>query len=387
LKVAGQLGRFARGVSERLRFWDIRLLPKLAAAALVLFAILYVLVIAEPPPEIGFGNWRTTTFGSATDDPGSFLLILLDALTFAGLLFIVASGFSLIFGLMRVVNMAHGSFYLLAGYIAYEVQQKMTGQGGFAIAGVDVSTWEWVFPVLIAAAIVSAIGLVVQQLLLRWNQGQDLRQALLTIAVSVIVADQVIAHFPRQGAVQVGGGNAVSLTWPGWTERRIDLQVWNVDYSLARLVMLALGVSVGIALWLWLYRTRTGKVIRAGVDDPQMTSALGINIQKTFAIAFAIGAALAALGAAVGTSQGNVASGQDAQWLLNALVVVIVGGMGSLLGAAAGALLYALVLTFSAAYLPITSNNCCSQYSIVLTFVLIALVLAFRPQGLFGRAG
>jgi branched-chain amino acid transport system permease protein len=118
-----------------------------------------------------------------------------------------------------------------------------------------------------------------------------------------------------------------------------------------------------------------------------MTSALGINIQKTFAIAFVVGAALAALGAAVGTSQGNVASGQDAQWLLNSLVVVIVGGMGSLVGAAAGSLLYALVLTFSGTYLPLTSNNCCTQYSIVLTFVLLALVLAFRPQGLFGRAG
>jgi len=374
-------------VSDQLRF-DVRLLPKLAAAALVLFAILYVLMLSNPPPVDGsFGDWRTTTYGSAIDDPGSFLLILLDAVTFAGLLFIVASGFSLIFGLMRVVNMAHGSFYLLAGYIAYEVQQRMTGKGGFAIAAADVSTWEWVFPVLVAAAIVAAVGLVVQQLLLRWNQGQDLRQALLTIAVSVIVADQVIAHFPRQGTDQVGGGNAVSLTWPGWTERRVDLQVWSIDYSLARLVMLALGVAVGIGLWLWLYRTRTGKVIRAGVDDPQMTSALGLNIQKTFAIAFAIGAALAALGAGVGSSQGNIASGQDAQWLLNALVVVIVGGMGSLLGAAAGALLYAIVLTFSAAYLPITSDNCCSQYSIVLTFVLIALVLAFRPQGLFGRAG
>jgi branched-chain amino acid transport system permease protein len=186
---------------------------------------------------------------------------------------------------------------------------------------------------------------------------------------------------------QVGGGNAVSLTWPGWTERRIDLQVWGVEYSLARLVMLALGVLVGIALWTWLYRTKTGMVIRAGVDDRQMTSALGINIQKTFAIAFVVGAALAALGAGVGSSQGNVASGQDAQWLLNSLVVVIVGGMGSLLGAAAGSLLYALVLTFSAAYLPITSDNCCSQYSIVLTFALLALVLAFRPQGLFGRVG
>jgi branched-chain amino acid transport system permease protein len=374
-------------VVERLRHGGVaQLAPKLVAGGLVVFAILYVLVISNPPPEIGFGDWRTTTFGSAIDDPGSFLQILLDALTFAGLLFIVASGFSLIFGLMRVVNMAHGSFYLLAGYIAYEIQQSMTGQG-FAIAGSDVNTWEWVFPVLVSAAIVAVIGLLVQQLLLSWNQGQDLRQALITIAVSVVVADQVIAHFPRQGVFQVGGGNAVSLTWPGWTERWIDLQVWGVEYSLARLVMLALGVLVGIALWTWLYRTKTGMVIRAGVDDRQMTSALGINIQKTFAIAFVVGAALAALGAGVGSSQGNVASGQDAQWLLNSLVVVIVGGMGSLLGAAAGSLLYALVLTFSAAYLPITSDNCCSQYSIVLTFALLALVLAFRPQGLFGRVG
>ena len=146
-------------------------------------------------------------------------------------------------------------------------------------------------------------------MLLRWNQGQELRQALITIAVSVIIADQVIAHFPRQGVVQVGGGNAVSLTWPGWTERLVDLQVWNVDYSLARLVMLALGVVVGIGLWLWLYRTRTGMVIRAGVDDRQMTSALGINIQKTFAIAFASAPRWRRSAPPSASSQGDVASG------------------------------------------------------------------------------
>ncbi|HUG64483.1 MAG TPA: branched-chain amino acid ABC transporter permease [Gaiellaceae bacterium] len=374
-------------MAERIRAWGVvGTVPRAAAAALVAFSIIYVLFVSNPPPEIGFGDWRTTTYGSALDDPGSFTQILLDALTFAGLLFIVASGFSLIFGLMRVVNMAHGSFYLLAGYIAYEVQQSMTGEG-FGIPGSEVNTWEWVFPVLVSMVVVAAVGLIVQQLFLRWNQGQDLRQALLTIAISVIVADQVIAHFPRNGPSGVGGGNAVSLTWPGWTERRLDLQIWGVEYSLARLVMLALGVLVGVVLYLWLYRTKTGMVIRAGVDDRQMTSALGINIQKTFAIAFIVGAALAALGAGVGSSQGTVASGQDTQWLLNSLVVVIIGGMGSLLGAAAGSLLYALVLTFSAAYLPITSDNCCSQYSIVLTFILMALVLAFRPQGLFGRAG
>ena len=185
---------------------------QIAARALIVglvgFALLYVLVIAEPPPEFG-GNWRTTNFGSAIDDWQSFTRTLLNGLTAAGLLFIVASGFSLIFGLMRVVNMAHGSFYLLGGYIAYEVQQKMTGQG-FSLLGTEVNTWEWIFPALVAVAVIGAVGLVVQQVFLRWNQGQELRQALITIAISVIIADQVIAHF--------NDGIAASLTWPGWTE-------------------------------------------------------------------------------------------------------------------------------------------------------------------------
>jgi branched-chain amino acid transport system permease protein len=126
-----------------------------------------------------------------------------------------------------------------------------------------------------------------------------------------------------------------------------------------------------------------GMVIRAGVDDQPMTSALGVNIQAVFAIAFFVGSALAAFGGAVGASQGGAATGQDGLWLLNSLIVVIVGGMGSLIGAAAGSLLYGLVFTFSSVYLPTDSK----EYAIVLTFVLLALVLAFRPQGLFGRVG
>src|SRR5262249_60592275 len=121
---------------------------------------------------------------------------------------------------------------------------------------------------------------------------------------------------------------------------------------------------VGLGLWLWLYRTRTGMIIRAGVDDRDMASALGINIQWTFAIAFFVGSALAGFGAAVGAAQSGVGQGQDVQWLLNSLVVVIVGGMGSIIGAAVGSLLYAAALTFSAAYLPVAGGNCCSQYSI-----------------------
>jgi branched-chain amino acid transport system permease protein len=357
-------------------------------AGVVLFAILYVVVIVRPPSPTGEGNWRTTTFGSAIDDPGSFLRVVLDSMTFAGALFIVASGFALIFGLMRVVNMAHGSFYLLGGYIAYEVQQAMTGQG-FSIASSEVNTWDWIAPLLVAAPCIAVVGFVTQQAFLRWNQGQELRQALITIAISVIVADQIIAHFPRNVSTgaQRFGGNAVDLTWPGWSDRLVDLHVAGVQYSLQRLLMLGFGVAVGIGLWLWLYRTKTGMVIRAGVDDQRMASALGINIQRTFAIAFVVGSALAAFGAVVWASQGNIATGQDAQWLLNSLVVVIVGGMGSIFGAAAGAILYAFVLDFSGSYLPIAGADCCTQYSPIFTFVLIALVLSFRPRGLFGRGG
>ena len=374
-------------MTERLRqLPPSQALPLGVAGAAVLFALLYVIVIADPLTG-ETGNWRTTNAGSAIDDPGAFAYTLLDAVTFAGLLFIVASGFSLIFGLMRVVNMAHGSLYLLGGYVAYEIQQEMTGQG-FSLQPAEVTTWEWVLPLLVAMGTIALFGVAIQQLLLRWNQGQDLRQALITIAVSVIVADQVIAHFPRhvpEGSQQFGG-NAVSLGWPGWTNRLVDLQIWGVEYSLARLTMLALGVAVGVALWLWLYQTKTGMVIRAGVDDRQMTSALGINIQVFFAIAFAVGAALVAMGAVVQSSQGNISQGQDGVWLLNSLVVVIIGGMGSLLGAVAGSLLFGLVSAFSVTYLPIAGSDCCTQYSPVLTFVLMALVLAFRPQGLFGRA-
>ena len=363
-----------------------RRLPVLLAAGVVVFAFAYVLFVATVPGAAGESSWRTTTFGSAVHDPSNFLKIVLDSITFASALFIVASGFALIFGLMRIVNMAHGGFYLLAGYIAYEVQQGMTGQG-FSLASSEVNTWEWLVPLAVAAPCIAVVGLATQQAFLRWNQGQELRQALITIAVSVIVADQIIAHFPRNTSTgQKFGGNAVDLTWPGWTDRFVDLHVGGVQYSLARLVMLGIGVTVGVGLWLWLYKTKTGMVIRAGVDDEQMTRALGINIQRTFAIAFTVGSGLAALGAMVWASQSNISSGQDGVWLLNSLVVVIVGGMGSIFGAAAGAILFAFVSNFGASYLPTTGTDCCTQYSSILTFVLIALVLAFRPRGLFGRA-
>jgi branched-chain amino acid transport system permease protein len=347
---------------ELVRARLLRYLPWAVSAAAAAFAVIWIVFIANG-----------TTFGPAIDDPSDFLRTLLDGLTAAGLYFVVASGFTLIFGLMRVVNMAHGSFFLLGGYIALKLQRHWVGQGSeFGLTSDQVNLKNWILPAVIAAGIVGLVGLVTQQVFLRWNQGQELRQALITIAVSIILADQMLKHF---------GGVAEDIAWPGKLDKFVSLHFAGISYSLTRLFILALAVAVGVLLWLWLKKTRTGMIIRAGVDDRAMVSALGINIQLVFALAFLIGSALAGLGGAVGGSFASLAPGVDANWLLNSLVVVIIGGMGSLWGAAVGSLLLGLVTNFSAAYLP--SNY--SFYSIIFTFALLALVLAVRPLGLFGR--
>jgi branched-chain amino acid transport system permease protein len=327
--------------------------------AVAAFGVLWVFVLADRP---------------AHSDPTTFFSTLLDAVTLGALYFIVASGFTLIFGLMRVVNMAHGSIYLIAAYVAIRLQRHIiTGNQYTTVSSPQVSLLNWYFVLLVAALVAGLIGLAMQQLFLRWNQGQDLRQALITIALSVIVADQVIAH--------TGGGLSEDMSFPGSVNKFVDLHIRGFSYSGARLFIFANALVIGIALWLWLKRTRTGMVIRAGVDDRAMVSALGVNIQRVFAVAFFVGSALAGIGAVIGTSQTAAATGTDGAWLLNSLVVVIIGGMGSLGGAAVGAMLYGLIGTFSAAYLP--AGN--TQYAVIFTFVLLAIVLAVRPYGIFGR--
>jgi branched-chain amino acid transport system permease protein len=318
------------------------------------------------------GKWATS-FGSAVNDPKDFLITLLNGITAAALYFVVASGFTLIFGLMRVVNMAHGAFFLLGGYIALRLQRHFVGQGSaFGLTSDQVTLTYWIVPMVIGTVTVAFIGLAMQQLFLRWNQGQDLRQALITIAISIILADQMLAHF---------GGVAEDIAWPGTFDKFVDLRVYGIQYTLTRLVILAIAVAIGILLWLWLRKTRTGMVIRAGVDDREMVSALGINIQLTFAFAFFVGSGLAGLGGVIGGSFGSLAPGLDANWLLYSLVVVIIGGMGSLGGAAIGAILLGLTSNFASAYLPANYT----YYSIIFTFVLVAVVLAIRPLGLYGR--
>jgi branched-chain amino acid transport system permease protein len=349
-------------VTEFAAYGSLRRAAQIVLLALVAFPVIWVLFIASG-----------TSFGPAVSDPKDFLITLLNGLTAAALYFVVASGFTLIFGLMRVVNMAHGAFFLLGGYIALRLQRDMVGGGGaLGISSAQVSLAQWVLPALAAVAIVAGAGLIMQQLFLRWNQGQDLRQALITIAISIILADQMLAHF---------GGVAEDISWPRTFDKFVNLHAYGIQYTLTRLVILGIGLAIGGALWFWLKRTRTGMVIRAGVDDRDMVSAMGINIQLTFAIAFTVGSGLAGLGGVIGGSFASLAPGVDANWLLNSLVVVIIGGMGSLGGAAIGALLLGLTTNFAAAYLPADYT----YYSIIFTFVLLAIVLAVRPLGLFGR--
>ncbi len=339
-----------------------RLTKRLGLAAIVVPAALiavWVLFLA-----------RGTSAGPLISTPGRFLVTLLDGVTFAGLLFVVASGFTLIFGLMRTVNMAHGSFFLLAAYIAIHLQQDMVGKTR-NITPADVSMLAWIIPLLAGALIVAVVGVIVQQVFLRWNQGQELRQALITLAISVILADQMLARY---------GGLAETMVWPGSVVHFWDL--FGSRYASSRVFMLGVAVLVGILLWLWLNKTRTGIVIRAGVDDQDMVRALGVNIMAVFAIAFFVGAFLAGVGGVMGASFAGVAPGSDGNWLLHSLVVVIIGGLGSIKGAAAGALLYGMATAFAPAYLPTQYTF----YSIIVTFVLLAIVLAVRPTGLYGKA-
>ena len=354
----------------------LRRLPRALILASIVFALVWILFWAP-----------ATTFGSAVSDPAQFFVTFLDALTLAGLYFVIASGFTLIFGLMRVVNMAYGSLFLLGAYFAFGAQQCFVGgtgasctggfiskgTGGLGLISSQVSLGNWVFPLLIATGCVAIVGLLMQQIFLRWNQGQELRQALITIAISIIAADQMLAHF---------GGIFEGVTWP----KEIDpaSKAWSIGgvrYSWSYLFILLVAVGIGVVLWLWLQKTRTGMVIRAGVDDRQMVSALGVNIQRVFAVVFLVGSGLAAVGGVMFSSYQSVGPGVDGNGLLNALVVVIIGGMGSLGGAAVGALLYGVMTSFPIAYLP--SNY--TPYAITFTFVLLAVVLALRPFGLFGR--
>ena len=282
-----------------------------------------------------------------------FEVTLLNGLALAGLYFLVASGFALIFGVMRVVNMAHGSIFLLGGYLGWSVQS---------------STGNWALAVLTAGAAMAAAGVVIQQALLRKHQGQDLTEALITIALSIIVADLLIASY---------GGVSYQLNPPAWLAKSVRIPGTSITYSAYSLALAGGAVVVGLLLWALLERTHFGIVLRAGIDDRQMVSTLGINVQRIFVVVFAIGAGLAGVAGVLGGTLLSLVPGIDSTYLVAALAVVIVGGLGSLAGSALGALVVGLFTEFGLGYFP--------QYAESLTFAAIAAVLILRPAGLLGR--
>lgn len=304
--------------------------------------------------------WLTDLIGSKK----IFLSALFNGITLGGLYFLVASGFTLIFGLMQNVNLAHGSLYLLGGYVGYFVA-SWTGY------------WLLAFP---AAFIVSgAVGALMQLFVFRRMEGEDLRQTLVTIGLSIVFADLMLWSF---------GGDFFNISPPDWLSGPVETflatgakrsgDLVYLKYPLVRLAIFAASVAVGILMWVVLNRTRIGMLIRAGVDDRDMLSATGARIQWVFLGVFIFGAGLAGLAGVVGGTFQSVAPGEDTRFLLASLVVVIVGGMGSISGAALGALLVGLAEQFGSVYFP--------TYAVVLTFLIMVVVLAFRPQGLMGSS-
>lgn len=288
------------------------------------------------------------------DNTRLYLVTMLNGLTLASLYFIVASGFTLVFGLMRNVNLAHGSLYLLGGYVGFTIAEQ-TGWWVLAMAGG-----------FLAAAIA---GLLIQVLILRHMQGQDLRQTMVTIGLSIVIADVLLWIFT---------GQVHQMEAPEWLQGPIrDIPIIRA-YSAYRLSLLAFGIVIGVLLWWLLNRTKVGAMIRAGVDDRGMLSAAGVNVNLVFAITFMLGAGLAGIGGVIGAVELSMVPGEDTRLLLASLIVVIVGGMGSVVGAAIGAVILGLAETYGLAYAP--------TYSVVFTFVILVLVLAFRPRGIMGKA-
>lgn len=284
--------------------------------------------------------------------------VILNGLTLAALCFIVASGFSLIFGLMRTVNMAHGSLYLIGAYIGYAVFEPLY----------DKEIWyAWHLAVLAGIGSAALFGVAMQSVFLGWMQGQELRQALVTIGLSIIIADQLLAGFggtPRQFFAPDAIFGSTLLPLIG-------------QYPTFRLFQIAVAILVGVGLWLLLNKTKLGLMVRAGVDDRAMLGACGVNVPLVAVAVFALGAGLGGLGGVIGATAQPLAQGVDGRFLLTALVVVIVGGMGSIAGTAIGALLIGLSEQIGQALFP--------TYSVILTFVIMVIVLALRPQGIMGR--
>ena len=279
------------------------------------------------------------------------LLLAVNSVTLGGLLFLLAAGFSLIFGLMRIPNLAHGSFFMLGAYFA--VTLIRLGMGFWPAA-------------LLAGLGVALVGGIVERLILRRLAGAELAQVLVTLGLSFMVADVCL---------MVWTGDPIQIETPALL--RGATNVAGLVFPTYRLAVSVIAVIVAAALWILIDRTRLGAMIRAGVDDPAMARVTGIRVSRLFTIVFCLGAWLAGFAGVIGGPILSVYPGLDQEMLPLALVVVILGGSGSLLGCLAGSLIVGFLYNFGQAMFP--------ELAYVVLFLPMLIVLVVRPQGLFGR--
>src|SRR5215207_487296 len=280
-----------------------------------------------------------------------WLTLGVNSLALGGLLFLLSAGFSLIFGLMRIPNLMHGSFFMLGAYL------------GVTFLNLGINFW---LAALLSGLAMAAIGAVIERFLLRRLEGQILPQVLLTLGFAFIIADVCL---------MVWTGDPWQPATPAYL--RGAVQAFGLFFPLYRLVILAVAVAVAVALWVLVDWTRLGAMIRAGVDDPQIARVVGIKVSQLFTLVFCLGAALAAFAGVMGAPFLSVYPGLDFEMLPLALIVVILGGSGSLLGALVGSFLIGFLYNFGLAMVP--------DLAYVILFLPMLLVLVLRPQGLFGR--
>ena len=280
-----------------------------------------------------------------------FAFQALNGLSFAALLFFLASGFTLIFGLMRVVNLAHGAFYLVGGYVGLTVTQAT---GSFWIG------------LLVAPLAIALVGLLTERVLLSRVRGENLPQVLLTVGIIFVFADM---------SLLIWGGDPQTVPVPSFLRGGMDIGF--MIYPRYRFFVIACAIVVGAGLFYLHSRTRIGAIVRAGVDDREMISALGVNINRVFTGVFMVGSALAGMAGLIGGGLLTLTPGAEIEILLFSLAVVIIGGLGSLPGAVVGSLIVGFADAFGRALVP--------ELSYFTLFAPMALILVLRPTGLLGR--
>jgi branched-chain amino acid transport system permease protein len=278
-------------------------------------------------------------------------LLAVNSLSLGGLLFLLSAGFSLIFGLMRIPNLMHGSFFMLGAYIGASLMQR------------GYNFW---LAALVATAAMVVVGGVIERFLLRRLAGQELAQVLLTLGLSFIVADLCL---------MIWTGDPIQPATPAQLQGGI--RALGIFFPIYRLMIVGLAVLVAIGLWILIDWSRLGAMIRAGVDDAPMARVMGIQVSRLFTMIFCLGAGLAAFAGVMGAPYLSVYPGLDADMLPLALIVVILGGAGSLLGALLGSFIIGFLYNFGQAMFP--------DLAYVILFLPMLLVLLLRPQGLLGR--